>query len=108
MQSIHEAEEYLAHHQLVAVVGLAVTVGASLSLAQEVMDPCVHRRRPPPPNPKAKDGDGSPASAFIGLLNTAMVSESVVAFPLPFLPTATQPHTLTPPRVVLACAAPTT
>ena len=47
MPSIQEAEEYMMHHQIAALVAFAVTIGAAVSLAQDVLDPCA---QPSPPN----------------------------------------------------------
>lgn len=44
MPSIQEAEEYMMHHQIAAIVAFAVTIGAAVSLAQDALDPCA---RPP-------------------------------------------------------------
>ncbi len=42
MQTIHEAEEYMRHHQIFGVVALAVTFGAAAVLVQDVFDPYAH------------------------------------------------------------------
>ena len=42
MQTIHEAEEYVRHHQIVGVIAFAVTFGAAAVLIQDVFDPYAH------------------------------------------------------------------